>query len=861
MKPSNRHFCLIPLRFQLANDGATILSLAQHKEDLVISLTGGLLLTCKISNLGGNSKDITYSAKKAIIEKLKNERKEIVKLGSVGDVLLALVKEHGKDYGGLMSIAATHMALIAKNVLCFDINSANSFNNDLSPMFAAVIGPEIHIFTLSKEEKDGEMSYSWTENNTEVTIQEIRCITLSYPYIFSISDQGFSYITLQDNSVPIITNYKMQVKGESFCMSYLVPKYYIYCDKKAILIDPNRDFSTLKINLEETYYEHTRVGNDFASVSSSTVAIYNFTKQYNKNNRLSIVRFPGCKHITSFNNKHFIATSDTQFYLVTDCSAAVNKILEGSLDEAIESLEYVNTDILAAIFEQLWQKDYKIYALSMLKFKELYQALYDIATLFKMIKLPTCGSGIKYLYFSEQTEDQKLAKVLTDNLLSIRSSKALIDNKSNSAENRENKNLRIIIDTTLFEIYAYQEDIGNLSSFINECPELSNESIDAFFNGAETVSRAMYLAYIGNSKDSLAIFKRLENLNAVVLDQVTPIIINTSSNWEFCKENLMWLFEVSPLHACKVLTSDSISSNNALKFCFDNFPKYYNIVLYGVLDHKDMYNRTDLINQYARHIFQLLLEISEKSFDREKVAFCKCVIENTSSDVPTPIEKIKEELGDDFINVLRRFPKEIDINNPTFQSNQISSNPRVQVEIYRASGKVEEALRLIWDENKKKIKDDPSIVQELENFCKESDDTSAAFQILIKLLKEKLPNEQGMKMQMGVLSRNMNMIDIPAALANINEDELVENVADFLEETYRTLVTMRKDAELDAAFAESNEFESMYQRIRLESQAIEIRNDTICPKCKKPLNSMYLLRAPNGTLYHWKCIDANNNNI
>ena len=121
-----------------------------------------------------------------------------------------------------------------------------------------------------------------------------------------------------------------------------------------------------------------------------------------------------------------------------------------------------------------------------------------------------------------------------------------------------------------------------------------------------------------------------------------------------------------------------------------------------------------------------------------------------------------------------------------------------------------------------------------------------------------MPKEQGVKTQMGILSRNMNMIDVPKALENINEDESVENVADFLEETYRTLVTMRKDAELDAAFAESNEFESTYQRIKLESQVIEIRNDTFCPKCKKPLNSNYFFRAPNGNLFHFNCKLENN---
>ncbi|KAK8896321.1 hypothetical protein M9Y10_014219 [Tritrichomonas musculus] len=853
-----RHFCLVPLRFSFSNMNGTILAITEHKKELVVSLNGLRLYNCQITNIGQKDMSISCGSKATRID-LKKEGYEIVKLGSINDLLLALFKKAGDNYGVLLSITQEYKVQVSTNVLCFDVNSPNiTYSN--SPIIAAIVGQEIRIFMYTSDvDKEGKTVCKWEKIYNDNRIQGVLAVSLSHPCIFAMNTQNAYYITttkLQEDGDPAIEQHSLKFGENAFCMTYISPTYFAYSDKKAQIMSLEGKFKMRTFEFDDMHYEHARAEDIFASSSNSIISVYNFKKGWK-----STIKFPGCKHVTSFNNEYFIATTDTEFYLVMECTKAINKINEGSLDEAIESIPNVNTDILAAIFEQLWQKDFKLNALSMLKYKEMAPVIYDIVCLFKMIKLVKVHSPIKYLKFSEQTEDQKLAKALIDNLLSIRGSKIFFDNQSESFNNRQNKSLRMIIDTTLFEIYAYQEDISNLAFFFNELPELLNDSIDAFFDGAETVSRAMYLAYIGNSKDSLAIFKKLENLDQVVLDQITRIIINTSSNWDFCTENLKWFFEVSPLDACKVLTSDSINSNNSLQFCREHFPDYQNIVLRGVLDHKDIYNHSDLVNEYARNIFELLLEINNESFDRGKVAFCKCVIENASTGTETPIEMIKEELGDDFIDVLRTFPKEIDINSPAFQTNQISSIPRVQVEIYRATGNVEKALRLLWDEKQKNPdgNDLKATVSVLEKFCKESEDSSSAFQILIKLLKEKLPNEQGMDVLMGILSRNMNMIDVPAALANINEDELVEKVAAFLEDTYRTLVTMRKDAELDAAFAESNEFESMYQRVRLESQSIEIRSDTICPKCKKPLNSLYLLRAPNGTLYHWKCIDSNNN--
>ncbi|OHS99256.1 hypothetical protein TRFO_08505 [Tritrichomonas foetus] len=832
-----KQFCLLPLRVQIPIAYNKIQSITECKKDLVIALDGMRIYPCQIEAVNNSEYNVTCgTGKKATIE-----HHEIYKMIGIDDQLLLLYRKNPDDPGVLFAMTQTEKLPIqvCKGVVNFAANvEFSGTDSTSSPTIAVIVDTSIIILRLSVTESLEGVTRKWVELHKVQIRTQCLSVAIALPSILVQCPSQNVTVNLSqkinENDYMILSNSANNSENP-----YNYPNspnvFFVYTNKQASLMNTSKNFALVNtpVKFQTPQIEHAKADNLYASISHNNVTVYNFESTRQKR-IVSSLSFPECNHICSYQSKYFIVSNEKQIFLVTECTEAYHNIIEGNLDQAVASIKNLNTDILAAIFEQLWQAEFKQHALSMLKIKELHPALIDIVNLFKMIKTDGLKSDTKYLNFASQTDDQKLAKILTDSLIAIRG--------TNPSEYT-----RKIVDTALFEIYAYQEDIPKLSAFIDEVPLLSNESIRAFFNEVESPTYAMYLAFIGNNTEAMEVFKKLQNMDQVILDEITQQMIRNSSDWKFCKANTTWLIQISPLHACRVLTSESVKSGKALKFCKKHFEKFYPTVLHGILDHKDVMNRSDLVNNYAKCICQLLLGLNDENFNRDSVAFCKCVIANPNAS----IQEIEEELGNDFIDVLRRFPKDTDANNLLFLVNQIPST-RVQVEIYRAAGNVEKALSLIWGDKN----EDPDIAV-LEQFCRESSDPSAAFMVLIKLMKEKLPADKEMSVLMNLLAQNMSVIDVSSALANINENQKLEDVASFLESSYRKLVTMRKDAELDAAFASSNEFESEYQRIRLESQSIQLTTQTICPKCKQPIGYQYVLRAPNGTLYHWKCLQAN----
>lgn len=833
-----KQFCLLPCRIPSTNSKPleNIKSIAEITDGLVLA-DDDRLFFFQVSNTNPNQLTISD------IKLVKIEDYSIDKIECSNNIVLFHYIKSDHSHGPLYSIVKGQNTptKVADEVTSFSISNPGCPGPESRLTIAAVVKNMTTIYQYMPEIENGKKWHKLKQDEL-IKNQPIYSIALMYPYVILLSSSciiklNFEYI--KTNSHPVIS-YPISCFPESYVMDVSPTQAFIYVSDEAFISGIKQLDVPIsgkeKFNTPQT--AHTKANNNYVSISQNTVTIYNLNDE-NKLN--STVRFPGAKNVCTLQNKNVIVTNNTSIFLVTECSEAYNRIMAGDLNQALASLKNPDVDILCGIFEQLWQSDYKQRALAMLRYKEIYPALKEIVSLFKMVKLTVVDpKKPQFIFISEPTEDQKLVKMLIEHLQQIRGA-----NNSQA--------ISMITDTALFEIYSYQEDVANLSSFISEHPDFHDDSIKLFFGDTQNVSLAMYLAYHGEFDESMNIFKSLQRYDKAILDEIARQIICNSNNWSFCEANVTWLFDISPLHACKVLTSETVNSKKALDFTQSHFPKYYNIILHGILDHKDVLNRAELVNDYAEQIFQLLFNINSENFDREKVAFCTCVIEN-KTDQPTPIKDIEQELGDDFIDVLRRFPKEININNPAYQNNEISSNPRVQVEIYRASGNVEKALELIWKNTENEQKE-PEI-DSLEEFCKQSENPSDAFQILIKLMKEKLPAEKVMNWLMKLLSRNMSMIDIPLALANIDQEQNLVDVAGFLEDTYRTLVTMRKDAELDAAFAVSNEFESEYSKVKFESQVIELNSDIVCTKCKKPLGYQYVLRAPNGMLYHYRCMQS-----
>ena len=93
----------------------------------------------------------------------------------------------------------------------------------------------------------------------------------------------------------------------------------------------------------------------------------------------------------------------------------------------------------------------------------------------------------------------------------------------------------------------------------------------------------------------------------------------------------------------------------------------------------------------------------------------------------------------------------------------------------------------------------------------------------------------------------MNLID--GEKISIDDGFLSE-----IEQAYSAVDTRRMNTETKAAFAESEEFESIYERTTLESKLVTVNAEMTCSHCGNPLGYRFIQMTPDGQFYHNKCI-------
>jgi hypothetical protein len=285
-----------------------------------------------------------------------------------------------------------------------------------------------------------------------------------------------------------------------------------------------------------------------------------------------------------------------------------------------------------------------------------------------------------------------------------------------------------------------------------------------------------------------------------------------------------------------------------MSFSKEHLAKFYPRILFLTLFRQNLGHPAAQVAEYLKTICPLLSSLHDgSSFNRKSVAFCTCVIRDPN----IGIDVIEEELGQNLIKVLREFGKIVQDDIRSIEACMDENWPKsVKVELFSATGKIEQALNLLWGDD-----ENPDIA-ECERFCREMNEPAAAFSTLIERINhnEKLAAVQRTDLLTRLLADNMSEIDIPSALAILNADQSLKgDIGTFLENSYRRLVALRKDTELEAAFAESNLFESEYQRIRLQCLVLTVTQGSKCSKCGKDLNFTCVQRAPNGSLCHIQC--------
>lgn len=842
--------CFAPFPVQTSStfDGKEIRSMTYHAGKLFVAVEGRKIWPLEIKRNPNNPLDVSFTCQGGKL--IKVDGMEICEMQSLAEYLFFVVRPGDDQPGPLVMMGKdSKIVQVASKVQRFAVNSPPASEK---------------VFVYSEGSKVFEKRLDRSSGTEQwKTIKDFTCdspvfdVALHYPRLFIACQQGLYVVDLCEVQRSTSLNFQKMSQARSLMgiatlqlpfnsvprlIATQKEKLYAYSDaeKQAYLLEKNLSCESTPVKfsapiVDQAVWSTTEeVQEQFCCVGDSIVSVFRFAVPAHGGRRCDTY-LRNAKHVVSCRDL-FIAASGSQLFALCDIQRSFRTAVMGRVKEALASLpcekgKERSPMAIVMLFEQLWNADKIVQALELMKLPDFEHALLDVFPLFAFLTLKMEHEKLHEMQCKPIT-DQGVAKNLAESLAAVRG--------------RHPKDpIKMWVDTALFQIYAMQEDIAKLVALINDIPKLSDESMNEFFDGKGSTPCAMYLNYIGKTKEAMDVFHSLANFDVVVLEEITRVMISNAKDWPFIKDNIVWLLEQSPERACKVLSCEYISVGDAIPFCKKDpsLSVYYPRVLYGTLFRRSLLNRADLVSEYISTVINLLISLREPNFDRKRVAFCSCVIENPDASR----ELIEEELGTNFIEVMRKFANDIKASTLISFVSKIGVK-KVQVEIYRATGKVQEAINLLWGDG-----DDKGIAA-CEQFCRENSDPAAAFQVLIRQMESHLPPDKKMTNLRKLLSENMSVIDISSALATIDSDQKLEDIAEFLEKSYRHLVAMRKDAELDAAFAKSNEFESEYQRVRCEYHRIELTSESKCARCGRDVNYKCVQRAPNGMLYHLQCM-------
>jgi hypothetical protein len=504
-----------------------------------------------------------------------------------------------------------------------------------------------------------------------------------------------------------------------------------------------------------------------------------------------------------------LVASRTFLYAIEELSDCFH-LFSGSVETGVASIPANSPTGAAAVFRLLWHAGLKEPALLVLKQRPSPVFCGHVLALITFLKLPKQIDSP----LGEKTDAPAVTEALSVVLTAIRSE--LGDN--------------ILIDTVLFQLYAFIGDIVKLADLISNKPTLNEGLLYAFFESRRTPSYVMFLRYVGKQNEATEAFQSLSSL-----DEMCALMNLHAEDWSFIKENIIWMASKSPKHALKILCGEKVSVHSSIKFCKTKLISLYPAVVRAALFRKDVLSRADLLREYIQTMLNLLAHIRDDNFDFSLVGFCDYILEGNACDIGV----IETELGEKLIEVLRRFRDVIDMKLVLSRAERVNLQ-NVKVEIYGYCGEIEKALDLLW----------PNL-NACESFCRQ---IPLAFDELFRKIKDKMAVGEQTAAILSLIARNIEVIEnIDSALSSIDSSASLEAVGDLLEDCYRKLISRRRDAEIEAALAFSDQQEKELERVQLESQCMVLRTNSKCYKCGKEVNFRFVERTPEGYIGHLQC--------
>ena len=771
-------------------DMSAVRAMVQHNDSLYVAVDGALINSIPL-RIDKNC-NVTLGSQEVL--RVKVEGYEIAEMRSFYDQLLVQIKSKSGNPGVLLALGPK-LNRVDDSADCF---APNAFTQSKT---IAIVSEK----RLIVKEYDGK---SFNQIFSREFPEPALSVAMTYPHVCMITHSKMMVLNIATGAMTDIKTFGV---SQPFLLARDSSTFFSYSTLSAMVVDSDLNADLCPTTFAEACIDHTRCGQLMASMSPNCVTIYDF--KHHK----GVINMKNCKRVATFNSFILLATNN-DVYILRDMTEAFEHISAGSVETAALSLPNQSTDVISALFEMIWNNDKQHEALALLKLKDFEDGIVDVLGVFDFMvfkpELPKSGR----LRSVKHTKDPKIAAEFVNILMEVRTTIS--------------EETKVYIDTAIIEALSFLNDNSRLCDFFDSNPTVSADSLQEFFKGVKGVPYAVYLSSLGKQEEAVNELKASSSL-----DVAARVISRSANNWEFVQAHVPWLFERAPEQACLVLASDTIDISKARAYVLSQFQRYYLRFLMAALKHKDIISRRSFINELATGLIKILIAVREPGFNREDAAFLNCMI----ADKKCSNEQIEKEVSDDLIDVLRKFHDDVDIQvlMPHVSKIQI---PRVQIEIYTAANCIKEALLIVWK----------SGLDECIDFCRKCENPQSAFSQLFKIIHDNSSNHA--KDITRVINENIEIVDIADALQNIDGEENLDNVIEYISGLYKKITTERRNREIAAAFAESRAKEADYERAVLESGHISLGGDAVCAGCGKLLGSQYVVRTPNGLLYHYKCL-------
>lgn len=660
---------------------------------------------------------------------------------------------------------------------------------------ASSYGDKVKVRTL-----DGK---KWNESFSRDMKEKIVSVALASPHLFVATATSLFVFDMRSDAE---ATQKIESPTPPFVTAVTGGGFFTSYGRSAMVLSPTLHSNFPAQGFKTDVVDHCTTGKLYASIGGDQLILYDFAKMTGS------AEVKGAKHVCAYSQDILVAT-ENDVLLALDATEIIDDVLSGST----ESLSSRITQVQLAIFDQFWQKGDKASALGLFRARRFKDALPDVLSIFPSLVLPEMSPS--RLLVEPTPQDDEACRLLVENLLEI-------DDEKN-----------VLLNTAIVELLAKIGEMEKMSDFLGKLGKgkMRDDLVRSFLEKHAKNSLVYYLRAMKQYDQALEMFKAAENV-----EEVKNTIVANGKDFEFVRANIDWIMERDPVIGVKVFGDAKVSWSEGIKLASERYPEYYMAVLREIVMRKNVVRHTEFLNKYCQEMVAILSDMKKRGFNRDRVCFCECVIKNRDAD----IDEIREELIKTLVDVVKANGS--DIGPETKVLLDTVDSPAVRIELYQATNQPEKALELLWEETrdfeqceKKLCKDNPSLLIGL-----------------LSIAREEIPQEELLPKVTSLIKNNLTKIDTTEALQFISGDLPLEDVADFLEECFCSLNSVRTGSEIRAACSSSQAFETEYERTKLALQCVEVQKHTVCFVCGRPLGFTSIRRTPDGFLCHEKCIES-----